>query len=401
MKITDIKIRRLSCRYTGPAEAYTDTCIVNATDIYPDFRRHSAAARVTITPVKDAGGKMRLTQDFLQIDTDQGISGVVGPITFPGITYYLLNHVKHTLTGQDPMRIDYLKDIMYRISLDQTAGDLTRAVSHAEAALWDIKCKALGVPLYELLGGRVRQAAPAYTNTAGLPHDDAILLPIVRQHTQAGSPGVKIYSKYGPQQGRKGIEETCRTLESVRQAVGDAPLIALEAVCCWDYEYTMELARRIAHIQIAWLEEPCLPDRMDEYARLRQNCPIPISAGEHSVTRWSFKQMMDLGAADIYQPEPMWCGGIGEAKRIIELAACYSRKVYLHNCCPNVVAHMMVSSSPDVCPMTEYLLNINEAAQFFLSHPTRPEGGLVAPPEIPGIGCDIDMSKVETEELLS
>ena len=131
MKITDIKIRRLSCRYTGPSEAYTDTCIVNATDIYPDFRRHSAAARVTITPVKDAGGEMRLTQDFLQIDTDQGISGVVGPITFPGITYYLLNHVKHTLTGQDPMRIDYLKDIMYRISLDQTAGDLTRAVSHA------------------------------------------------------------------------------------------------------------------------------------------------------------------------------------------------------------------------------------------------------------------------------
>ena len=68
MKITDIKIRRLSCRYTGPSEAYTDTCIVNATDIYPDFRRHSAAARVTITPVKDAGGEMRLTQDFLQID---------------------------------------------------------------------------------------------------------------------------------------------------------------------------------------------------------------------------------------------------------------------------------------------------------------------------------------------
>ena len=299
------------------------------------------------------------------------------------------------------MRIDYLKDIMYRVSLDQNAGDLTRAISHAEVALWDIKCKVLGVPLYELLGGKMRQSAPAYVNTAGLSHGGTVLLPILKKHIDAGAPGVKIYSKYGPHQGLAGIEETRKTLEMVRSSIGDTPFIALEAVCCWDYEYTMELAKSIAHIGIAWLEEPCLPDRMDEYARLRNNCPIPISAGEHSVNRWEFKRMMDLGAADIYQPEPMWCGGIGEANRIIDLASAYSRKVYLHNCCPNVVAHMMVSSAPDVCPMAEYLLNVNEAAQYFLQYPSKPVGGELAPPEVPGIGCDIDMSKVESEEFLS
>ena len=157
MKITDLKIRRVSCHYTGTLTDYVDTSIVNATDIYADFKRHAAAARVTITPAKAADDKMYLSQDFLQIDTDEGITGLVGPIMFPGISYYLLNHVKYTLLGQDPMRIDYLKDIMYRVSLDQNAGDLTRAISHAEAALWDIKCKALGVPLYELLGGKMRQ----------------------------------------------------------------------------------------------------------------------------------------------------------------------------------------------------------------------------------------------------
>ena len=397
MKITDVRVRRLSCAYNEPLDVYSDTAIVNATDIYPDFRRHAAAARVTITPVKGPDGALTLTQDYLQIDTDAGISGVVGPITFPGITYYLLNHIKYTLLGQDPMRITYLSDILYRIGLDQTAGDMTRAASHAEAALWDIKCKYLNVPLYELLGGKVRERAPAYVNTAGLPHTDEVLLPIVRQHTQDGAPGVKIYAKYGPREGTAGIRATKATLEKVREAVGPDAFIALEAVCCWDYTYALELARAIEPIGIAWLEEPCLPDRMDEYARLRKVCPIPISAGEHSVRRWQFRDMMDKGAADIYQPEPMWCGGIGEAMSIIDLAGCHNRLIYIHSCIPNVDNHILIASNPTVCPMTEYLLTINRAAQYFLKYPSEPVHGMVAPPETPGIGCDIDESKVEHE----
>lgn len=401
MIITDIRIRRISCRYKGPVEAYADTCIVNATDIYPDFKRHKAASRVTITPVKVPDGGLTLAQDFLQIDTDAGISGIVGPITTPGTNYFLLNHIKYTLLEQDPMRISYLADIMYRIGLDQSAGDYTKAVSHAEAALWDIKCKYYNIPLYELLGGKVRADAPAYANTAGLPHTDEVLLPIIKKHVEDGATGVKIYSKYGPLQGRAGIEATCETLEKVRQYIGTEPFIAVEAVCCWDYQYTMALAKRIEHIDIAWLEEPCLPDRMDEYAKLRQNCGIRISAGEHSVGRWQFRDMMEKGAADIYQPEPLWCGGIGEAMRIIDLASCFNSLIYLHSCIPNVDNHIMVATSSVVCPMTEYLLTINEAAQYFLKYPSFPVHGRVAPPEVPGIGCNIDESKVEQEMFLA
>ena len=400
MKITNIYVRRLKSKYTGPVEAYSDTCIVNATDIYPDFVRHSAASRVAITPVPDPEGGSKIIQDFLYVETDEGITGVVGPITFPGITYYLLNHVKHTLMGQDPMRIEYLHDIMYRIGLDQTAGDLTRAVSHAEIALWDIKCKKLGVPLYELLGGKVRDGAPEYTNTAGLPHDDNILLPILKEHTEAGSPGVKIYSKYGPVQGREGIKKTCETLEKVRACIGPDKFIAVEAVCCWDYEYTMELVKAIEHLNIAWLEEPCLPDRMDEYARLKRDCPIAISGGEHDTSRWKFRQMLEMDACDIYQPEPAWGGGITETMSIINLVGAFNRKVYLHQCIPNVNAHIMAATNPAVVPMTEYLLTINEASQYFLQYPSRPQNGKIYPPEVVGVGCDVDESKVENSEII-
>ena len=401
MKITDVYVRRISSAYEGKLEAYSDTCIVNATDIYPDFVRSSAAARVKITPVPDGKGGMKITHDFLYIETDEGITGVVGPLTFPGITYYIVNSVKHTLMGQDPMRIDYLWDIMYRVAADQGAGDMFRAISHAEAALWDIKCKKLGVPLYELLGGKIRNGAPMYTNTAGLPHSDEVLLPILKTQMDNGAPGCKIYSKYGPAQGIEGIRETRKTLEKVRDCIGPDKFIAVEAVCCWDYEYSMKFAEMTRDLDIEWLEEPCLVDRMEDYAALRKNSGCRISGGEHSINRWAFREMLEMGACDIYQPEPMWSGGIGETMRIINLISAFNRKVYLHSCIPNINAHIMVATNPDVVPMTEYLLTINAASQFFLEHVSEPVNGNIIPPEVPGVGCDINEAKVQSEEKIS
>ncbi len=400
MKITKVYIKRIKGEYDKIEDVYSDTSIVNATDIYPYFVRHSAASRVTVTPVMDKDGVLRITHDYLYIETDEGITGVVGPITFPGVTYFLLNHVKHTLIGQDPMRIDYLWDIMYRLGLDQTAGDLTRAISHADAALWDIKCKKLGVPLYELLGGKVRDGAAVYTNTAGLPHEKDVLLPIIKEQIESGSPGVKIYSKYGLHEGKEGIAKTRETLEEVRECIGPNKIISLEAICCWDYEYTMEVAKAIQYLDISWIEEPCLPDQMDQYARLRNHCPISISSGEHQTNRWQFRQMLEMGVCDIYQPEPMWGGGISEVMRVINLISSFNRKVYLHSCIPNVNAHILAATSPNVVPMTEYLLTINEACQYFMKYPCQPVNGMIYPLEEQGIGCDIDESKVQQEEIL-
>lgn len=401
MVITDVKVRRLTSAYTEPMQVYSDTCIVNATDIYPGFCRHASAARVTITPTRNESGQLTITQDFLVVETDAGITGTVGPITFPGITYYLLNSVKYTLLGQDPMRTEYLHDILYRVALDQGAGDMTRAISHADAALWDIKARALGVPLYQLLGGRVQDRVAVYANTASLPHTREVFGEILLEQKRQKARGVKVYSQFGPAQGKKGIEQTYETLKFARETLGDDIFLSLEAVCCWDYDYTMQLAKKLEPLDIAWLEEPCLPDRMDEYARLKRNCPISISAGEHSAGRWSFRQMFKMDAADIYQPEPMWMGGVTEAMNTISLASAFNVKIYLHSCIPNIGAHIMAASSPAACPMTEYLLTINTASQFFLKYPSLPEEGTIGVPEAPGVGCDIDESKIGSETVLT
>ena len=398
MKITDVYIRRISSKYEGELKAYSDSCIVNATDIYPDFVRHASASRVKITPVPDENRGLKITHDFLYIDTDEGISGVVGPLTFPGITYSIINSLKYVLLGQDPMRINYLWSIMYRVAADQGAGDMVRAISHAEAALWDIKCKKLNLPLYELLGGKFREGAPMYTNTAGLPHEDEILLPILKAQMEDGAPGCKIYSKYGPAEGTEGIRKTRKTLEAVRDCIGPDKFIAVEAVCCWDYDYTMKFADMTRDLNLEWLEEPCLVDRMDEYAALRRNCGVKISGGEHSIYRWPFRDMLEKGACDIYQPDPVWSGGIGEVMRIIDLVGTYNRKVYQHSAIPNINAHMMVATSPAIVPMTEYLLTINTASQYFLKYISEPVNGNIVPPDVPGVGCDIDEAKVQTEE---
>ena len=401
MKITDIYIRRISAECsTSGIRAFSDTSIVTATDIYPDYVRHSSAARVVVTPFPDKDGRLVVTHDYLMIETDEGITGIVGPVTFPGVSYYILNSIKYTLMGQDPMRIEYLQDLMYRVGLDNGMGDYERAMSHAEAALWDIKCKKLGVPLYELLGGKVRDCAPVYENIACVPHNEEMVR-ITKEFAEEGILGVKIYSKYGPAQGKSGIRKTREILEKVRTGAGKDTLIALEGICCWNYEYALELGKAIADLDIAWLEEPSLPDRMDDYAQLVKNCPVPISAGEHSIRKWGFRKMMEMKAVNIYQPEATWDGGILETMKIITLAEAFNCKVYPHGCVPNLGAHIMAATSPEVCPMTEYILNINDAAQYFMKYPTKPVHGMVMPPEVPGIGCDIDESKVEKSEILA
>jgi len=150
-----------------------------------------------------------------------------------------------------------------------------------------------------------------------------------------------------------------------------------------------------------WLEEPVLPDKIDSYAEIRRRSEIAISGGEHEYTRWGLKQLMDAQAVDVLQPDIYWCGGITEMLKICALASTYDLPVVPHGHSTNATAHLIASQPATLCPLLEYLIKWNTIHQWFLYRPITPVGGVITLDDRPGLGMELDESKIEKRRELS
>lgn len=394
MKITDVRIRTLVGVEESPEMIYDNRKVVRVapTDIHLGYQKKKGHISVTHVPQPD--GTCRITHNFLLIETDDGITGTVGPISNPIPPMYILTYLKPILVGQDPWDAERLWDIMYRSCINGRKGENMQAISYVDCALWDIRAKACGLPLYKLLGGKVQQKVRAYTNTAGYPQDKESIVSAVKALTGQGYTAIKWGVSYGPAAGDEGMRKTVDTVRLLRETAGPDVMLMLDAWSSWDVPYTLRIAERLKEFDLAWIEEPVMADMADSYSYLNTRCPIPISGGEHEYTRWGFKSLLDKDACAIYQPDPAWSGGISEVNRILSLISSYDRRASIHNSLPALGAHMSCAHPSSVIPLAEYLMLVGEASQYFLKTPCRPENGYFTPPEVPGIGLDIDEDKV-------
>ncbi len=394
MKITDVRLRTLVGVDNGPGRIYDNKKVVRVapTDIHPEYRRQKGHVSVTHVPQPD--GTCRITQTFLEIGTDEGITGVVGPISNPMPPVYILTYLKPILLGQDPWDTERLWDIMYRSCINGRKGENMQAISYVDCALWDIRAKACGLPVWKLLGGRVQRRIRAYANTAGYPQEPEQIAAAVRELKAQGFTAIKWGVSYGPAAGEAGMKKTVDTVRLLRETAGDDMMLMLDAWSSWDVPYTLRIAPRLAEYDLAWIEEPVMADLTDSYAYLNARCPVPISGGEHEYTRWGFKTLLDADACALYQPDPAWSGGISEVQRILGLISAYDRKASIHNSLPGLGAAMSCAHPSSVVPIAEYLMLVGEASQYFLKTPCRPENGWFTPLEVPGLGLDIDETKV-------
>jgi L-alanine-DL-glutamate epimerase-like enolase superfamily enzyme len=188
--------------------------------------------------------------------------------------------------------------------------------------------------------------------------------------------------------------ELARTL---REAVGPDVDVMLDCWMSWDVPYAIRMAHLLAEYQPRWLEEPLMPGKERVgIPQIRRESPIPISTGEHQYTRWGLKELMDAGAADILQPDIYWAGGISEVVKICALASTYDLPVIPHGHSVPATAHLIASQPPNLCPLLEYLIKWNQVHQFFFKEPIQPIGGIVRLPDKPGMGVEIDDSKVQS-----
>jgi L-alanine-DL-glutamate epimerase-like enolase superfamily enzyme len=341
-----------------------------------------------------APDKYRIAAYFVEILTDDGVSGVGGPMPAEQ-AHVVSTQLKPLLIGHDPLAIERLWDRMYRYMVHGRKGVVMMAISVVDCALWDLKAKWANAPLYTLLGGPTRTEIPAYASMLGYSLDPELVQERVQDAVRQGYGATKWFFRDGPTDGVAGIARNLRLVRTLRESVGPDVHVMLDAWMSWDVPYTIQMAARLEEYLPRWIEEPVLPDKIAQYAEIRRNVRIPISGGEHEYTRWGLKALMDAGACDVYQPDIYWCGGISETMKICALASAYDVPVIPHGHSVPATVQLIAAWPETTTPLLEYLVKWNEIHQFFLKFPVKPAGGKVVVSTRPGIGMEFDDAKIE------
>lgn len=392
MKVDNIRVRELvgTLEHDGP---FWEERLCRPVDVYP---AHREAAREL--PVV-AEGRYRMRSAFCEVRTDDGFTGLAGPISRE-VGRIILSEFEDLLLGEDPRAVEYLWDVMYRASVHGRKGPTMMAISALDCACWNIRGKWAGAPVYRLLGGPTRDRIPAYASMLGFSVEPTRVVERAREYAAMGYPAQKWFFRASPAEGMAGLERNVALAAAAREGMGSEGDLMLDCWMSWDLRYARLMAPRLAPLRPRWIEEPVLPDKYDVCAEIRRAVPFPVSNGEHEYTRWGFRRLLEIGAQDVLQPDIYWAGGLTEACKIAALASAYDVEVIPHGHSTHATAHFSAAMPPALCPIQEYLVKWNTVHQFFLTPRVEPVGGYITPPELPGMGMAIDEDRVEEESVL-
>ncbi len=393
MNITAVRLRKVS----GTMETdgvFWEERLVQPLDVYEEFRQKTPAAWGNQVDDKH----YKLSAVFVEIETDDGASGRGGPMD-ESVAYIVARQLRPLLMGRDAFAHEFLWDVMHRALVHGRQGEAMMAISAVDCALWDLKGRALGQPVYRLLGGPTRTEVPAYASMLGnAVLDPGLVRERAKQTQEAGYTAQKWFFRHGPMSGPEGLAKNVEMVRTLRETLGPDDDIMLD---CWqsmDLNYVVKLAERIEEYEPRWLEEVAMPDRIDTYRQVRQSISIPVSGAEHEYTRWGFKRFVDQEALDILQPDIYWAGGLSETLKIAAYATTHDLITIPHGHSTPAGIHFSVTQSPIHTPYQEYLVKWNAVHQHFLAHPLMPENGMIKAPSAPGINMDLDREKIEAEE---
>ena len=271
---------------------------------------------------------------LLRVETDGGFVGWGEPVVEGRVaaTQACVHELESYLIGQDPRRIEHIWQTLYRGGFYRGGPVLTSALSGIDQALWDIKGKALGVPVYDLLGGAVRDKMAVYSwIDSDTPE---IAARSVKEKMAQGFTTVKMFGTCatGWIDDRKAINDLLERVQAVRDAAGPDVGIAIDFHGRAHHSMARTLLKELEPLKPLFVEEPVLVENLDAFADLHRRSNIPLATGERSFTRWGFKELLERGCADIIQPDLSHAGGISEVRRIAAMAETYDVALAPH--CP-------------------------------------------------------------------
>jgi galactonate dehydratase len=338
---------------------------------------------------------------FVKVSTDEGLHGV-GEGTLNGFirtTEAGIRELEHLVIGQDPLRVRALaKRMLDSVSLD--GGHIHRTIIAAiEVACWDILGKSLGVPIHQLLGGRVRDSVLGYANgwyrTERTPE---AFLAAARAVLAKGFKAFKL-DPFGTAQGFITERELSLAEEILRALRGELPedtRILIDVHARFTEAEAIRAARRLAPLNLYWWEEPTTRDRQEAVHSVAQASPIPVATGEMYDTVGQFFTLAERGGVNIFQPEPMSLGGIANTLAVADLALAHGSYIAPHQSggpVATAVCLQLAACVPNFL-IQEHFDAFNEpwTRELVTWHPViDPANGHLSLPDAPGLGIDLDV----------
>ena len=333
---------------------------------------------------------------FVLVDTDEGVRGV-GEGSLPGhprAVAAAVEEFEDYVVGEDPARIQHLWQLMYRQPFFRGGAVAYSAMSAIEQALWDIKGKVAGLPVYELLGGRCHDRVKLYANgPSGETLQD--LAESATGLVEGGFTALKtgLAEPVRSVQGDGFVRRAASHVEALRDAVGGEIEIAWDAHGRLSPPMAIRLARALEPYNVWFLEEPAPPEDAKGLAQVARSTSIPIATGERLFTKWAFREVLELGAVALLQPDLAHCGGVLEARAIATMGEVHSCGFAPHNPLGpvnTVVSAHVAVASPNFVAL-ELCLYPPEWTRELLTTPLEVADGYLEVSDEPGWGIELDV----------
>jgi galactonate dehydratase len=361
------------------------------------------------TPANAAQPRRGRQYVFVQVDTDEGITGWGEVTTYPGpvankAVCAMLRELAPLLIGDDATRIEATWQKIFRaFTYMGTRGATTAVTSGVDIALWDIRGKALGLPIYDLLGGPVRDTIPLYTHFpyASDPQEAArnAMVPVEDGHRaiktdpffegMAGKGTAYLDGQISAEGEQKGVD----IVAAIRAAVGPSVEILIDAHAMYNVPTAVRLANRLAPYNITWFEEPVPPESYHALRQVRDQVQTRICVGERLHTRFEFVPVLEQRLADFIMPDVTWTGGISELKKIATMAEAYYVPISPHDASGpiNVLAGAQVMMTVPNFYKLETSRSRMDFYNAFIDRPLDVRRGELYVPRRPGLGLEMNL----------
>jgi len=337
---------------------------------------------------------------FVVIDTDEGIYGL-GEAGITGRELAVqgaIEHFKPLLIGQDPFRTEHIWQMLFRGGFFPAQRILTAAIAAIDIALWDIKGKALGVPVYQLLGGLARDKVVTYNHNVGETIEE--LVDSCQRSVEEGWKVIRwglAHQKGTVFEPRPAVRRAIKEFQAVREAVGDDIEICMDVHTRINLADAVTLCREVEPFRPYFMEDPLRVENAQSYRNLRSRTNVPLAVGEQYSSKWDFRQIIEEELTDYARVDLCVCGGISEAKKIagwcethyIDLAVHnpigpVATSAFLHLCLsiPNFAVQELPRRPGDSMP------------DVVLNQPVWKDGYLL-PPEAPGLGIEFNREAIK------